>query len=98
MNKSKSLKNFFLTVIITLSLMLLSLVRSENFSWPDAVHTSYGFPLFWLTHQVSSIAGPVDLWHVHPMDLTVNLLFWFGIASLILWTFNKFKNELSIKI
>jgi len=61
MRVSKSLKNLFLTEIITLSLMLPGLVRSENFSWPDTVHTSYRFPLFWLTHQTSSIAGPVDL-------------------------------------
>lgn len=90
MKVSKVYKNLFLAVIIAFSSMLLGLVQSESFSWPDAVHTKYGFPFFWLTHQISSIAGPVDLWLVHPLDLTVNLFFWFGIALLILWIFKKF--------
>ena len=90
MKVSKALKNLFFAAIIAFSLMLLGLVHSESFSWPDAVHTKYGFPLFWLTHQTSSISGPVDLWPVHPFDLTLNLFFWFGIALLILRIFKKF--------
>ena len=64
-------------------LTLLSLMRVEHFPWPDFVHWKYGFPLLWLTHQTSSIAGPVDEWFLDPGALLVDLLLWIALTSLI---------------
>lgn len=61
-------------------LTLLCLARVEYFPWPDFVHLRYGFPLLWLTHQTSSIAGPVDKWFIDQGALLANLLFWIVIA------------------
>jgi hypothetical protein len=81
--------NLILSVIIAFSFLLLGLVRSEQVLWPDAVHTNYGFPLFWLTHQTSSFSGPVDIWQVRPLDFIVNLFFLFSITFLMLWILKK---------
>jgi len=57
-------------------LTLLSLARVEYFPWPDFVHWRHGFPILWLTHQTSSIAGPVDRWFIDPGALIADFLFW----------------------
>jgi len=65
-----------------LTLALLSNLRAEHFPWPDFDHWCYGLPLFWLTHQVSSIAGPVDRWFFDIVSLALDMLFW---ALTALW-------------
>ena len=64
-------------------LTLLSLMRVEYFPWPDFVHWKYGFPLLLLTHQTSSIAGPVDMWFLDVGAVLIDLLLWTAVTSLI---------------
>ena len=84
-------RSLVLALIMTFSLMLLGLVRSEYLPWPDAVHTNYGFPLFWLTHQSVAISGPVNFWFFSFVDFAIGIIFWFCIALLILWIFKKIR-------
>lgn len=62
---------------------IASLVFGRLVDWPDAVHTLHGLPLNWGTHQLSSIAGPVDLWSVNLVNLSIDLVFWIGLIILI---------------
>jgi hypothetical protein len=78
-------------LILAFLLTLVGLVRSEYFPWPDFVHATYGFPIFWLTHQTSAISGPVDLWMFNYLGLAVDMIFWFCIALLSLWILRKIK-------
>jgi hypothetical protein len=80
-----------LSVILSIVLTLLGLVRSEYFPWPDFVHTNHGFPIFWLTHQTSAISGPVDLWFFDFFGFLITIIFWFIIALLSLWIYRKIK-------
>jgi hypothetical protein len=48
-------------------------------SFPDAESRIYGLPFNWGTHQLVSIAGPVDIWSVNISNLVLDLAFWFVI-------------------
>ena len=48
-------------------------------SIPDAVNRTYGFPFNWGIHQLSTIAGSVNIWHVNVTYLAVDLVFWLVI-------------------
>jgi hypothetical protein len=73
LRKRLFLKRWF---ALFLALALLSNLRAEHFPWPDFDHWRYGLPLLWLTHQVSSIAGPVDRWFLDMVSLTIDMLLW----------------------
>ena len=52
-------------------------------SYPDTVNLSYGVPLRWGTHQLITIAGPVDTWRVDLLALLIDLLVWVALLILI---------------
>lgn len=69
--------------IRTLILILLgvigtvALVYGKIYPIPDSIEVRYGLPLVWGTNILSTISGPVDLWSVDPIRLTVDVAFWF---------------------
>ena len=52
------------SLVLGTLLMAASSIRSESEVGADLEVVSYGFPFFWLFHQITSIAGPVDVWSV----------------------------------
>ena len=59
---------------------LAALIYGRPVSFPDNVHTLHGLPLIWGVHQLVTIVGPVDTWMVNLVNLTLNLVFWFGLV------------------
>ena len=57
----------------------------------DLEVVSYGFPLFWLFHQITSIAGPVDVWSVEWTILIVNFVSWWIISIAIVFAWRKIR-------
>ena len=62
---------------------IVSLVFGRLVSYPDNVHTTHGLPLTWGVHQLVTIVGPVDSWRVNLVNLSIDLMFWFGLVILI---------------
>jgi hypothetical protein len=52
-------------------------------SYPDNVNLSYGVPLRWGTHQLITIAGPVDVWRVDLSALLIDLLIWVTLLIVV---------------
>jgi len=69
--------------ILVAVIMLVAMVYGRNVSFPDNVHVVHGLPLVWSTHQLVTIAGPVDTWRVNMANMISDLVFW---ASLIILT------------
>jgi hypothetical protein len=73
----------------TLSRVLLGVltVAALTYGWttsyPDNVNVSYGLPLRWGTHQLVTIAGPVDVWTVDVAALFIDLAVWMALMVLI---------------
>ena len=63
-------------------LALAALIYGKPVSFPDNVRTSHGLPLTWGVHQLVTIVGPVDTWRVNLVNLTLDLVFWFGLIIL----------------
>ena len=61
-------------------LALAALIYGRPVSFPDNVHTLHGLPLTWGVHQLVTIVGPVDTWRVNLVNLTLNLVIWFGLV------------------
>ncbi len=61
-------------------LALAALIYGRPVSFPDNVHTLHGLPLTWGVHQLVTIVGPVDSWRVNLVNLTLNLVIWFGLV------------------
>ena len=59
---------------------LAAMIYSRPVSFPDNVHTLHGLPLTWGVHQLVTIVGPVDTWRVSMVNLTLDLVFWFGLV------------------
>ena len=64
-------------------LAIVMLVFGRPVSMPDNVHTLHGLPLNWGTHQLVTIAGPVDIWRIDMINLTVDLVIWFAMIILV---------------
>jgi len=79
-----------LSLVFGIVLTTVSLVRYEHESVPDLAVTGYGFPLVWLSHQTTSIAGPVDVWSIQWLGLISDLLFWWVISIAIIFTWNRY--------
>jgi hypothetical protein len=56
------------------------LVLGRPVSMPDNVHTLHGLPLNWGTHQMVTIAGPVDTWRVNLVNLSIDLILWLTLV------------------
>jgi hypothetical protein len=65
--------------VLVAVVMLVAIVYGRKVSFPDNVHVLHGFPLVWGTHQLVTIAGPVDFWYVNTVNLIVDLVFWVGL-------------------
>ena len=64
-----------------------------RYNWPDYVHDRHGFPLTWGTHTLNTIHGPVDIWTVNTLNLTIDLLIWLGLMVLSQLLVNRGKVE-----
>ena len=77
-------RNIAIQLIVAV-IMVFSLSFGFKYNWPDAQHLKYGIPLTWGTHQLSSIAGPVDIWTVNLASLILDLGLWIIILVLSPW-------------
>lgn len=82
MNKKNILIAMFTLLWSTAA--ILAITWGSEFIWPDYVHVRYGFPLTWGIHTLNTIHGPVDIWKVDASALFIDLVFWFGIMSLVI--------------
>ena len=71
-------KTVFQAAVVLLA--LTALIYGRPVSFPDNVNTSHGLPLTWGVHQLVTIVGPVDTWRVNLVNLTLDLVFWFGLV------------------
>ena len=58
---------------------ILSLALGSVYDVPDLLRVNYGFPLIWGWNTLSTISGPVDIWHVDVIILAVDLFLWLTI-------------------
>jgi len=65
------------------AIMIAVMIIGRPVNYPDNAHTLHGFPLVWGTHQLITIAGPVDTWTVSLTNMALDLLIW---VSLIIIT------------
>jgi hypothetical protein len=70
------------TQIVASILAIIAITYGRLVNFPDAVHRLYGLPLNWGTHQLVSIAGPVDIWSVSVMNLVIDIVFWLAIIQI----------------
>ena len=89
----KASKTIIFSFVLGTLLMALSSIRSESEVGADFEVISYGFPLFWLFHQITSIAGPVDVWSVKWLNLIVNFVFWWVISIVIVFVWTKLRTK-----
>lgn len=64
-------------------LLLVSVLYGYKVTYPDNVHLSYGFPMRWGTHQLITIAGPVDKWTINLMSLFIDLIIWLAVIVVV---------------
>jgi hypothetical protein len=87
----KASRILIFSLVLGTLLMAASSIRSEREVGADLEVISYGFPLFWLFHQITSIAGPVDIWYFEWPILIVNLVFWWVISIAIVFAWKKLR-------
>ena len=58
---------------ITSIVAIIGITYGRLVNIPDAVHGTYGLPLQWGIHQLSTIAGPIDTWNVNITYLVIDL-------------------------
>jgi len=68
-----------LSMIVLGVLVVAALTYGWTTSYPDNVYASYGLPLRWGTHQLITIAGPVDVWRVDVTSLFIDLVVWLAL-------------------
>lgn len=64
-------------------LTVAALTYGWTTSYPDNLNVSYGLPLMWGTHQLVTIAGPVDTWRVDVTALFIDLVVWVALLILV---------------
>lgn len=64
-------------------LAIIGISYGRLVSFPDAESRIYGLPFNWGTHQLVTIAGPVDVWRVNLSYLVLDLVIWFLILLVI---------------
>ena len=72
---------------------LIALTYGTEFSVPDALSRSYGFPFNWGVHQLMTIAGPVDIWNVNMTNLIVDIGLWLLIIIALPIIANKIQEK-----
>lgn len=84
------MKNKTLAIQSLVSILaIIGITYGKNFSVPDAVSKSYGFPLTWGIHQLVTIAGPVDIWSVNIANLVIDLASWLIILEILVVIFER---------
>lgn len=73
--------------------MLVAMLYGRHVSYPDNVHNLHGFPLVWGTHQLVTIAGPVDTWMVSLTNIAVDLVFWVGLILIAPYLENRLSEK-----
>ena len=68
--------------LLNIAVVLVGVLVSFQYNWPDYVHADYGFPLAWATHTTTTIVGPVDKWNVNLANLVLNIVCWLSISFL----------------
>ncbi len=79
-------------------LALAGLIIGRLVSFPDNVHTVHGFPLTWGVHQMVTIVGPVDSWRVNLVNLSIDLMFWFLLVTLVPLLLDKISRDINRQI
>lgn len=77
-------------MILGVVLTFMSTLRFETETIPDSTVTRHGLPFFWLHHQTSSIAGPVDIWSIQWTFLVIDFALWFIISAAILYVLDRY--------
>ena len=65
--------------VIVAIVIIVVMVVGRPVSMPDNVQNLHGFPMIWGTHQLVTIAGPVDTWMVSINALIIDLVLWLAI-------------------
>ena len=73
-----------LFTVVWSALTIVALTWGTRTDVPDYLQESHGFPLVWATHDLGTIAGPVDIWSVDLSALIIDLSFWLGLMVLVL--------------
>jgi len=73
--------------------MIIALVAGRPINVPDNVADLHGFPIVWGTHQLVTIAGPVDTWRVSITMLIVDLVIWLAIIVALPLLVEKYLNK-----
>ncbi len=71
--------------------LILALSVGIKVDWPDYVHVNYGFPFVWGVNTLVTIYGPVNIWMVQPLMLSLDLMFWLVIMILGICLILKYK-------
>jgi hypothetical protein len=71
-------------------IMIATMLFGRSVSYPDNIHNLHGLPLAWGSHQLVTIQGPVDYWHVNLVNLGIDLVFWISIVLVAPQVWDKF--------
>ena len=58
------------------AITVVAMTYGTTYDWPDYVHVSYGFPVAFATHTLSTIGGPADKWVLSIGQLAEDLACW----------------------
>jgi hypothetical protein len=84
-------KSILFALLLGVVLTFVSTVRFETETIPDSIVTRHGLPFFWLHHQTSSIAGPVNIWSVQWASLVIDFALWFIISAAIVYMLGRYR-------
>ena len=62
--------------------MIIALILGRPVNMPDNVMNLHGLPMIWGSHQLMTIAGPVDTWTVSINTLVIDLVIWLALLML----------------
>jgi hypothetical protein len=89
-----SVRFYRLPLLVALSIItVVAVTMGLRYNWPDYVHDRHGLPLTWGTHTLNTIQGPVDIWAVNTLNLTIDLVIWLGLMVLSQLLANRGKVE-----
>ncbi|TDA38373.1 MAG: hypothetical protein DSO08_04245 [Candidatus Methanomethylicota archaeon] len=71
--------------------LILALSMGIKVDWPDYVHVNYGLPFVWGVNTLVTIHGPVNIWMVQPLMLSLDLMFWLATMILGIFLLLKYK-------
>lgn len=57
---------------------------------PDNFQRLHGLPFIWGTHQLNTIAGPVDIWYINLTNLSLDIFLWLLFLIIAPILYDKF--------